>query len=793
MNLNKIFPFLSIRTKLIVAFSMLSFIPLAIIGTYATYNIVSSMHKKALENLHHDLELVSEKTQNFFSEIGLDIIFLTKSPLFQEFINSNPNQQNPDEPNIIVQLENQLLAFAKIKRQFYQIRFISAEGNEILRIRYTGEDYIITSSEDMSDSHFNFYFVVTENIENDQIALTPVELFTPDHETIPAISFAKRVRGSNEKFAGIFVADIYARHLFELLEKEIHTNFKRNLAIVNNEGAYLYHSEKKRNWNRLLASRKENNLLNDYPDDYTKAILSGDEGIVYSEHEDIIAYMPLFTTFFSGGHSYYIFESVKESNIFGPVHSYAAFFIGFMVFFLLISVFLGYLATTQIAGPVRQLQDGAETIAAGNYNHRINIETNDEIEQLAIQFNNMAGALHKREKLLEQNKAQLEKKVLSRTKELVNEKEKLQAVLDNVPSAFLLLDSDCKILSASAAIEKIASVNPVDILGQKCYRVFEDNAYCKNCQKSSGREVNEIRTSIERRLDKSGKNVYIEHITIPLKSKNRLYASLEILTDITERKLIEQQLIKTEKMVATGEMSAIIAHEIRNSLTSVKMILQLQIKNSKNEDEQKSLQVAIDSIYRMEEVINNLLRFSRPVPLKFSLANINDIIESSIVFVQPQLGRKKIRFTKELDGNLPKVKVDSNQIRDVLINMILNSIQAVGGNGEIDVVSGKVRLDKNIEDPLYPPFNSNNQAKKIVFNKGQQVIRINISDNGQGIDKEKVKNIFDPYFTTKLNGTGLGLTIAKRTINDHGGIIELKKFSKGKTMFTIMLPAGDYV
>ncbi len=195
----------------------------------------------------------------------------------------------------------------------------------------------------------------------------------------------------------------------------------------------------------------------------------------------------------------------------------------------------------------------------------------------------------------------------------------------------------------------------------------------------------------------------------------------------------------------------------------------------------------------MEEVTNNLLRFARPVPLKFKYSDINEIIESSILFVQPQLGRKKIRFTKELEGNLPKIRVDANQIMDVLVNIILNAIQAVGTKGEIDVVSGKEFVKTKIKDLSYSPFENSNSTKKIMINQGVQVIKIAISDNGDGISEEKIKSIFDPFFTTKLNGTGLGLTIAKRIINDHGGVIRLEEYHNGNTTFTIFFPVGDQV
>jgi PAS domain S-box-containing protein len=671
------------------------------------------------------------------------------------------------------------------------LRFVNHLGNEKIRIQFDQNSFLIIPEENLSESRFYFYFIFTDSLQKDQIVFMPVELLNLSQETTPAISFATRIYDSAGNFCGIFIADIFAKNLFSILEEKMHHEFERKLAIVNNEGYYLYHSEKKKNWNRLLASREVENLFKEYPHQFSEAILSGEEGIVYDEYHEIVAYTPLFTAKLPGGISYYIFESVEKSSIFGPVHSFALMFVSFILLFIVISIALGFVATTQMVGSVRKLQKGAEIISKGDYMHRIEIQTNDEIEQLASQFNKMADALAGREKLLAEHQKKLEETVIARTRELSNEKEKLQVILDNVPSAFLLLDGEYNILLASAAIGKISGKLPKDLIGEKCYVVFSNESYCKNCDAFLKTGDRSISSHIEIRKNAQGDEVYIEHISISLNIENRIYSCLEILTDITERKQIEQHLMKTEKLAATGEMSAVIAHEIRNSLTSIKMILQLQHESSLSESDRKSLDVAITSILRLENVVSNLLRFARPAPFEYQMRDINQIINDSLLLTEPQIIKNQIKLVKNLETNLPKISLDTSHLKDGFVNIILNAIQAIDQNGKIQITTKKTKLKKQIEDITYPNragFETNESNYKIILRPEIEVIEVEIADNGIGIEKDKLNKIFDPFFTTKLNGTGLGLAMVKRTVNTHGGVILAESNKDSGAVFRLYFP-----
>jgi two-component system, NtrC family, sensor histidine kinase AtoS len=274
--------------------------------------------------------------------------------------------------------------------------------------------------------------------------------------------------------------------------------------------------------------------------------------------------------------------------------------------------------------------------------------------------------------------------------------------------------------------------------------------------------------------------------------------------DITKQKILERQSIQTEKLMALAEISAMISHEFRNSLTSVRMILELQLESPQlTPSENKSLTVALSSIQHMENIVSQLLNFSRPAPAIFTISNINTVLEETIYFVQAQVTKQKINLIRQLEPGLPFLKLDRLHMKEVFINLILNAINAIVANPrkrarrEITLVSKKYTIQETFRD-LPVQLNSDDSilAKsankdEIIFREGDPCVLIEISDTGMGIKHEVMNRIFDPFFTTMAKGTGLGLAMAKRTINAHEGLIRVAS-EKGKgTTFKIYLPLKE--
>jgi PAS domain S-box-containing protein len=376
---------------------------------------------------------------------------------------------------------------------------------------------------------------------------------------------------------------------------------------------------------------------------------------------------------------------------------------------------------------------------------------------------------------------QLEEQVNLRTKELEDEKNKLQLILDNVPSAFIMLDKDLRVQSVSAQFETVLNQQRNEVLGKTSALsdlLYESESQCPSRKALLSGEVQLREAHI---TTPSGEDKFIEHMAIPIKRNGKIERILEIVTDVTDRKRFEEQLVRTEKLSATGEMAAIIAHEMRNSLSSVNLILQcLTDSVGENDVDAKSLEVAIASVNRMETIVRQLLEFAKPSEINFQSANVNQLIEQSLTFCRYQLQRKQIQLQKKLDTDLPSFELDVEMIREALINILLNATDAVQENGLISVESGLMTIKNTLKDQY--------DHKSIALKKGQKVIKIKVMDNGLGIAPEDLKRIFDPFFTSKIQGTGLGLTMAKRAVGEHGGILFVESAVGQGSAFTILLP-----
>jgi signal transduction histidine kinase len=229
---------------------------------------------------------------------------------------------------------------------------------------------------------------------------------------------------------------------------------------------------------------------------------------------------------------------------------------------------------------------------------------------------------------------------------------------------------------------------------------------------------------------------------------------------------INEQLVRAAKLASLGQLSANVAHEIRNPLTSIKMRLySLKEEAKKYSTVFEDLNVIDEEINRMESTVNNFLDFARPPEFNLQSADIAQILEGTVNLIAPKTRSQNIVIQKQLHDVPLKLKIDKEQIRQVFLNIMLNAIEAMpsGGILKIDAVKSK---DK----------------------KSNTVLEINIRDTGTGILPEIKNKITEPFFTTKAEGTGLGLFIASRIVKMHKGSLDIDSCSGKGTTVTLRIP-----
>lgn len=231
-----------------------------------------------------------------------------------------------------------------------------------------------------------------------------------------------------------------------------------------------------------------------------------------------------------------------------------------------------------------------------------------------------------------------------------------------------------------------------------------------------------------------------------------------------ELKQMYEKTLQSERLATIGRGVSYIAHEIKNPLMLIGGFSR-QVQNSLKQDDpsRKKLQIVQEEIKRLEELLIELSDFTRFAGPKKSVQNINVIIEEVFDLVRPELERLGIEFNKSLDTRIPGTLFDPKQMKQVLINLAKNSIEAMSQGGKLSF-STVLEGDK---------------------------IKIVLSDTGKGIPDENLKDVFNPFFTTKQRGTGLGLAISKKIIEDHGGEIDMKSKAGEGCTCTLTLPADQ--
>jgi len=297
------------------------------------------------------------------------------------------------------------------------------------------------------------------------------------------------------------------------------------------------------------------------------------------------------------------------------------------------------------------------------------------------------------------------------------------------------------------------------------------------------RRLNDVRTAMQQM--KTG-------ITVPLGGNDRVlgflnlwdervpeaFASDEIaaileLADhfaaVVESSKLYEKMRERDRLAALGEMAAGLAHEIRNPLGAIKGAAQCLDPKTLPREEAEFIEVIVEEVNRLNGVVTAFLDYSRPLKQNFGPTDVNEVVTRTHKLIQNDVP-KQITIREELGEGLPRVDGDAEQLKQVLINLVQNAIQAIGDQpGEIVI--------RSLRPERFGDFRTSEQ------------VELQVGDNGPGIPTDQQPNIFVPFFTTKQKGTGLGLAICQRIVKSHGGAISVQSRSGEGTTFLIRLPA----
>ncbi len=355
------------------------------------------------------------------------------------------------------------------------------------------------------------------------------------------------------------------------------------------------------------------------------------------------------------------------------------------------------------------------------------------------------------------------RKLEERAIQLVNIQDYTQSILRSITSGVVTVGPDGSVATANPAAERMLGVREVDIVPRRIGTLFADDSGLDDevWKVLKGRIPKSVKDM--RLVTRAGRVLHVQASTSRMRDVDgRILGAVVTVEDVSEVKALTDQLIRADRLAAMGELTAGVAHEVRNPLGIIRASVQLvEESGADRERVLEATSVIKQEIDRLDRVIKALLDFGRPSKPYLRLTDLGEVIEDVVLFTRRFAGQSKVTISAKDIGSLPSIMADPDQMKQVFVNLISNAVQAMDSSGGTISVSG--RSDEGF-------------------------LSIVVSDDGPGIAESELKKVFDPFFSTRDAGTGLGLTIVHRILDEHDGHIEVASVPGQGTTFTVSLP-----
>jgi len=445
-------------------------------------------------------------------------------------------------------------------------------------------------------------------------------------------------------------------------------------------------------------------------------------------------------------------ESVLQAEASGRSSVFALVLLSLLT---LVTGLLVFVAVERGLQPLSTLLGSARSIARGSLDVEVPLTGGEEVRELAVEFNAMARALRERERAFSAQNDDLE-----RLRGFSDD------VIRSVRIGIVVLDDQDRIMRLNPAARAVFALPLVDVEGKA---IAEVGAFAGPL-KDVLAELPKVRAAREERafpLLAVGETV-VDTALVPIRDRAGASGGLVLLLgeDVTAREETRGRLVESERLAAIGRLSAQITHEIRNPLSSIGLNVELltdeipHLPEARRAETRAILDAVAKEVDRLTQITEGYLRYARLPAHRHEEGDVGDVVADLAAFSQSEAERGQVNLELQIEEGLPTVPHDASRVRQALLNLLRNALEAAGKGGT-------VRISARAHD---------------------DGVRIAVEDSGPGIPDDVRPRVFEPFFTTKASGTGLGLTLTREIARAHGGDLSLVDSSLGGAGFAIDLP-----
>ncbi|MEJ2157954.1 MAG: response regulator [Desulfobacteraceae bacterium] len=747
------------------------FIPLA----FLLGGIILLLHLKEIKSQELALKLKETSRLNtekavissYIQAIATDVLTVSKHFELRMMLDRN-------EPRFRESLAREFLWFARIKKIYDQVRFLDAQGMEVLRINYNNGAPAIVPQEELQPKGERYYFKDTFQLSEREVFVSPFDL-NIEHGVVeqplkPMIRFGTPVFDSTGTKRGIVLLNYLGSHLLNTLAA-ISKNSAGDVILLNYDGYYLRGVSATDEWGFMYEDKKGRTFAKSFPRAWQK--ISRSEAGQFSDANGMYTYTTIRpfseaqVSSTGSGAPYAPSEKLLEGNEYYwklvsrrlPGFLYMAAGQHLTRILLIFGVMLVLLAMG--CGSVAYASAKRRFAEDEVRNHRDYLK--QLVEQRAAELTNV--------------NIQLQRDINERKQveaELRESEEKYRSMMEAMDDAAYICSNDFRIAFMNSAMRKRTGY---DAVGERCYNVIhgldENCPWCVHRQVMNGEHV---KTEVVSPKDKKTYQVS----NSPLFHQDGSVSKLTIFRDTTKFKKIEAQLQQAQKLESVGRLAGGVAHDYNNALSVIIGFAELALEDATPESPLRTnLEEIIKAANNATDITRQLLTFARKQEIEPQRLNLNAHVEHMLKMLRRLIG-EDIDLVWSPGADLWTVMMDPSQIGQILANLCVNARDAIKGVGKITIETKNTRIDEA-------------QCDSHAFFLPGDFVHLVVSDTGCGMDKEILNNIFEPFFTTKSaeEGTGLGLATVYGIVRQNYGFINVYSEPGSGTTINIYLPRHE--
>lgn len=654
--------FKGLSSKIYFAFLVTAGVPVLVAGLVGIYSSLETLRQETLHHLEQEVRGRAAGMGHFFDQLASELLYLASSSLLYDLANAPKTMDGKLPDHVRKRLERDYASFARTYPYVYQVRYLDASGQEVVRVDRRDERLVIVPEQQLQNKSDRYY--VQEGLlhEAGQVYVSPLDLNVehgqPEKPERPVIRFATPIVDRKGNKNGLLIVNLHAAFILNQIEEM--AGARGGVSFLFDHSGFFMSRSPSGSAEKTSSMQSVEALTELFPRSLLTRVIRGQEGTEVLG-EWIVAYSPIRIgkTLIDRSDSsmeWSVALAFPRKQLFQAVFNLYLLY-GVLALSLFVAAIAGFLLSRRLLRPLTLLSSETEEIAKGNFSHRVEIQGNDEIADLGTRFNTMAARLDELVAKLAAHRDRLEDEVKSRTSELEREQQ--------------------------------------------------------------------------------------------------------------ERRELDRQMFQVEKMATLGEIAMGLAHEIGNPLAGIKAVVQLMLEDSLEGGQREYLLRVLGEINRLSEFLRSFHGFAAPQEMHPVPCRLEQILEDVLLWTRKEARSRNIVIDHApCCDQVPPLWADPAQLKQVLLNLVINAIHAMPDGGIIRI--------------------------GMCIGGAEGRMRFCVRDTGFGIPPELLLKIFDPFFTTRPDGSGIGLAVVKKIVTQHGADICVESIPRHGTCFEIDWPiAGE--